>query len=210
MPDRLATQLLLMARSPASGAIRNAGRVDIALRAALFTDLLLTERIVGQAGAPAIGVDLAGGDPGDRVLDAVVRTVAKRPHVAWWRWFRHVRDDRQVLVEELLSAGRWTAKPGRRARWDPTDDTEAARALEQCFELGRIARGEVGLGDVGQATLAILASMSGVLDGRPRPRALRGDLKPVMTAIGASGAPGAAYLPQMLSGAAVLSRRRLR
>ena len=101
--ERLATQLLRIARDPATGRLHHPGPLAAGLRAALLTELILTGRVGESRGAPTAR---GRAESGDRILDAVQRTIGEHPHVAWWRWFRHVRSDRIVLVDELLTAGR--------------------------------------------------------------------------------------------------------
>jgi len=205
VPDRLATELLLLARDPATGRLRRPRRLDIALRAALFTDLLLAQRLVDDRGSPAV---TGPADSGDRVLDAVVRAVARRPNVGWWRWFRHVRADRDVLVAELAEAGRWLPRRSGMSRgWDDVDDL-AAQALRHDVE--RVVSAKVTPQDAREASLAAIVGMCGAIDGRPRPRALGGELKPLLDAAGHSGEPGAEYVPRMILAASRLSRRPLR
>lgn len=205
MPDRLATELLLLGRDPATGRLRRPRRLDIGLRAALFTDLLLAQRMVDVGGAPAV---TGPPDSGDRVLDAVARAVAGRPNVSWWRWFRHVRADRDVLIAELADAGRWLPRRSGMSRaWDDVDDL-AAQALRH--DLERVVSAKVAPRDARQATLGAIVGMCGAIDGRPRPRALGGDLKALLDAVGQSGEPGAEYVPRMILGASRLSRRPMR
>jgi hypothetical protein len=205
VPDRLATQLLRIARNPRSGRLRHPRVLDIGLRAALLAELVLDGRVVQQNGAPfASGVT----DTGDRVLDAVARTVEARPNVRWWRWFRHVRQDRAVLVAELLESGRWTQRPG--GLRPAYDDADEGAALALTFETNRVVRQEAAPRDARQGVLAILTVMSGAAGGRPHPRALRSSLKPIVEAIAHSGERGADLLPRLFAGASTLSRRPTR
>jgi hypothetical protein len=109
VPDRLATQLLLIAHDPTTGRLRRPRMLDIGLRAALFTDLVLAGRVTEQYRAPFAEQST---ESDDHMLDAVERAVVRRPYVGWWRWFRHVRADRLALVGELLADGRWTDRDG--------------------------------------------------------------------------------------------------
>ena len=205
MPDRLATELLLLARDPATGRLRRPRRLDIGLRAALFADLLLDERIADAYGSPLL---IDESESGDRVLDSVARAVGRRPKVAWWRWFRHVRADRDVLVAELVDAGRWTPRrSGMHSTWD---DADALDAQAKCYQMTHIVTGKAEPPDAHHAALCAIAAMCGALDGRPKPRALGSDFKPLLDAVGHSGEPGAEYVPKMILGASRLSRRPMR
>lgn len=221
MPDRLATQLLRVARDPATGRLRHAGALATGLRAALFTDLILAGRVSPAGRGPYADEPV---ERGDRILDAVQRTVARRPDVAWWRWFRHVRVDRVALVDELVQAGRWT--PRRSGLGTAYDDAEADEALAWAQQLRRIVRHEAGEPDARQNVLAMLTLMCGSIDQRPQPRAvrqrpsrdaagsgpvpLRRSPHPLIEAAAQTGEPGAETLPDMLFGAARLLKRRLR
>lgn len=204
MPDRLATQLLLLARSPTTGRLRHPGALDIGLRAALFTDLLLAGRITEQRGGP-FATEAASSD--DRILDAVQRTVANRPGVPWWRWFRLVRADRNVLVAELVESGRWTRRAGARPSYG---DEQSGAQLERGEHLLAVAALRTAPADEREAVLAVLTTMCGSIAGRPHPRALPRDLRPLTDGISVSAEPGAAALPRMLRGAAMRLRRPLR
>ena len=202
--DRLATQLLLISRDPATGRLRHPGVLDIGLRAALFTDLLLNGHISQQRGGPfaeEMGVD------NDRILDAVLRTVERRPGVAWSRWFRHVRVDRTALVGELVDAGRWTEEGGLSPRYH---DEQSDAALAHAESLRQIAELHAQPGTAGEGVLAILTVMCGSITGRPRPRALRRELDPLLTQLVRPEVTGTVYLPRMLRGAAQRIRRPLR
>lgn len=203
--DRLATQLLLIARNPVSGRLRHPGVLMIGLRAALLADLVLDGRVADEAGAPYVE-DAAA--TGDHVLDTLARAVERRPYVGWWRWFRHVRPDREVLVAELVERGRWTRRRG--GPWPAFTDNDEGASLALSFETTKLIEGRATPKDARQGVLAVLTAMSGAAGGRPRPRALRGELKPLLDGIVATGEPGAEVMPRLLVGAAKLSRRPLR
>lgn len=201
-PDRLATQLLLIARNPRNGRLRSRGVLDIGLRAALLAELVLDGRVTHQDGGPYAH---AVAESGDRVLDTVARTVEQRPGVAWWRWYRHVRQDRAVLAAELIESGRWRQRRGGLApAYDDTDEP-ATQAL--AYATVRVAQQHAAPADARQGVLAALSVMCGAAGGRPRPRALRRELKPIVDAVATSGEPNAHVLPKLLAGATLLSRR---
>lgn len=173
MPDRIAIDLLRMARNPATGRLRYQSSLEIALRAALFSELALTGRVVDEVNAPRLTSD----EPtGDRVLDAIRRTVQARPDVTWRRWFRHVSADRNVLTDELVDAGRWERKRGLGNAF--TDSApEEAQAL--AYEMNRIVTFDRAPVDSREAVLALLAVSCGAVGRRPRPAAVRRELKSV-------------------------------
>jgi hypothetical protein len=175
--DRLATDLLRIARDPVSGRIRHRRSVDICLRAALFADLAARGHIVDEAGAPAL---VAAEPTGDRILDAVCDAVLRRPGVAWPRWFRHVSADGQAIRGELVAAGRWQ----RRGGWRPSFvDEEADAVLARTHELDRVARYERAPADEREAVLATLTIMCGSTSGWPRPGAVKKELASLVGSI---------------------------
>lgn len=206
MPDRLATQLLRISRDPGSGRLRHVSPLAIGLRAALFTDLVLAGRVITVGPAPAIG---PVGPTDDRILEAVARTVEQRPSVAWWRWYRHVRVDVAALTDELVSAGRWTPRSSSLGR-SGYDDADPGSLAELTYVATRVGEFAMAPADSRQAVLAILAVMCGSIAGRPRPRALRRDLAPLLTAATETGERGAHQIPPVLNGAQRLMRRPLR
>jgi Golgi phosphoprotein 3 (GPP34) len=204
--DRLATQLLRVARDPGSGRLRHPGSLAIGLRAALFTDLVLLGRVGQDGPGPGVGPMPA---TEDRILEAVARTVERRPRVAWWRWYRHVRPDTEALVGELVAAGRWTERPGNRTR-AAYDDADEAGLAELTHATMQVAESLTAPRDARQAILAILTVMCGSITGRPRPRALRRDLKPLLRTASTTGERGAQVLPAVVTGASKLLKRPLR
>ncbi len=177
MPDRIAVDLLRMARDPATGRIRHRSALDISLRGALFAELALNGKIVDEVNAPAL---TSGEMTGDHIFDAILRTIESRPSVTWRRWFRHVSVDRAALCAELVDAGRW--KPTR--SWPAAfSDTEPEEAQAMAFEVERVARFERAPKDSREAALTLLAIASGAAGRRPRPAAVRRELKSVFDAV---------------------------
>lgn len=166
-----------MARNPASGRIRYAGAVDVALRAALFAELALSGRVVDELNAPVLTSD----EPtGDHIFDAIRRTVAARPHVTWRRWFRHVSVDRAALCAELIEAGRWE----RTRSWPAAfRDAKPEEAQALAFEVNRVATFERAPADSREAVLTLLAISCGAVGRRPRPAAVRRELKSVLDTV---------------------------
>jgi hypothetical protein len=177
VPDRIATDLLRMARNPATGRLRHRAALEVALRAALFAELALNGKLVDQVNAPSLVDD----EPtGDRILDAIRRTVEQRPNVTWRRWFRHVRVDRTALSEELVDAGRWERKPGWRTAFT---DTKPEEAQALAFEVNRVATYDRAPADAREAVLAVLAIACGTAGTRPRPGAVRRELKSLVDTV---------------------------
>ncbi len=177
MPDRIAVDLLRMARNPVSGRLRHRGCLEVALRGALFAELALNGEVVDEVNAPTL---TSGVPMQDRIFDGIRRAVQARPDVTWRRWFRHVRVDRTALCAELVDAGRWERKPG----WPPafTDSApEEAQAL--AYEVNRIISFERAPADSREAVLALLAVSCGATGQRPRPAAVRRELKSVFETV---------------------------
>lgn len=175
------------------------------LRAALFTDLVFAGRVTQQYRAPFVEQATESGDP---ILDAVERTVARRPGVGWWRWFRHVRADRVALAGELVAAGRWTQTRG--GLWPSYRDENPDATFALSYAIQQIVEKRAVACDARQAVLVALAVMCGSTGRRPHPRALRGELKPIIDVVVRSEETGAAIVPQVLAGAAKLIRRPMR
>lgn len=130
-----------------------ARRLDVALRAGLFCDLARAGVITGTHGPVAPSglrstgprpADGGGSEDGctdveDRILAAILATVAHRPNVAWSRWFRHVRQDRAALVARLVRSGRWTAQGGN--RFLDADPSGAARLQARTFTVSELIEG---------------------------------------------------------------------
>lgn len=210
MPDqfdhsnRLATQLLLIGRSPATGRLHHPRVLDIGLRAATFSELILQGRLISRDGAPFV---LGDAQSGDHVLDTIATAVSRREHVQWWRWYRHSRSDRLELIRELVACGRWTRR--RRGMFPSFDDADdlAAQAVAQRLEH---AQRTAEIADARQGVLAVLSAMCGTNGRRPDPRSLRKELKPLLDQIVATSEPNAEHLPSALVGAAVLMRKPTR
>src|SRR6202012_1514670 len=122
--ERTATRLLILARDLASGRLRNPRGLDVGLRAALFVDLIRAGRVTNDSGAPRAIDD---SPTGDRLLDAVLATVVRRPQAAWGRGYRRAVANRGAGVGELGESGRGPPKPGPLARYT---DTQPDAALE--------------------------------------------------------------------------------
>jgi Golgi phosphoprotein 3 (GPP34) len=179
VPDRIATDLLRMARNPVSGRLRHQASLEVAVRAALLAEMALNGQVIDQVNAPT----LVGDDEptGDRIVDAIRRAVEQRPNVMRLRWFRHVRVDRRALCAELVESGRWEPQPGWRTAFT---DAKPDEALALGFETKRVANYERAPADAREAVLAVLAVACGATGARPRPTAARRDLKPIVDSIG--------------------------
>jgi len=203
---QLATDLLLIGRNPLSGRLRHRSAHEKGLRAALFTELILTRRIGDSANSPAA---LTTDPLDDSVLDAVLGAVTRRPRVVWRRWYHHVAADRAVLTKALIADGRWRRERDRlgRAVWRDTDQGASlaiAHAVSQVAELRQAPASPE------QAVLAILSAMCGAIAGRPRPRDLRGRLDTLLEAVGPTSDPVRRDIQAALTGCGASVRRRTR
>jgi hypothetical protein len=197
--DRMATDLLRLARDPVTGRIKHRTGVDVCLRAALFADLALRGQIINRRGSPAVALP----EPtGDRMLDAVRGTVAHRPGVVWLRWFRHVSTDCTALRNELIADGRWQRQGGWRACF-ADQDSDAMLAL--AHQLDQVTRHERAPTDSREAVLATLAAMCGATTGGlPRPVTVKQDLEPLFTTFAED------TIPKIIDAAATSMRRARR
>ena len=202
MPDRTATTLLRLARDPSTGRLRHPSSLDVGLRAGLFADLVLSGHLISHQRAP---LPTPADATGDRFLDALRDAVAGRPDVAWVRWFRHVHSDRAAVVGELVAQGRWEQAGGRmRPTYRDEDATEMV-ALGQ--HLARVAELRRDPRDGYEVALAAIGAMCGAVGTRPRPRALRHDLQPLLDHIGVPEDPIRRALQANLAAAAITIRR---
>jgi hypothetical protein len=202
--DRLATRLLLIARDRTSGRLTNPTGLDIGLRAALLADLLLAGHIVGNGRGP-VPVDTSV--PEDRLLAAVQATVARRPGLAWRRWYRHVRVDREALIAELVDSGRWQSFGRLVPTYLDLDPAAADRDREHVVEVLGLRR------DPADARDAVLAAIAGICGatGQPRrrARALDRELAPLLRAMNTYGDRTGLDLAQCLRAAARSTKRQL-
>jgi hypothetical protein len=176
--ERTATRLLILSRDLASGRLRNPRALDVGLRAALFTDLIRGGHLTNRNSTP-LAVDESA--TGDRLLDAVLATVVRRPRVGWRRWYRHVHVDQVACVGELVESGRWTRKPGPLPRYADNQPDAALEAWEHTTQVLALRRDPV---DEQDAAVAILAALSGAVGGRRRAKAIEKELGPLLAAVG--------------------------
>src|SRR6266496_638226 len=96
--DRMATDLLRLARDPITGRIKHRTGVDVCLRAALFADLALRGQIINRRGSPAVALpELTG----DRMLDAVRALAHQLDQVT--RHERAPADSREAVLATLAA-----------------------------------------------------------------------------------------------------------
>jgi hypothetical protein len=203
---KLATDLILVARSPASGRFRHRAAVDMALRAALFAELIFDDRLYSNDLAPAV----TDQEPiEDHVLNTLRDAVRDHPGVTWRRWYRHVSADREVLTRDLIESGRWTSERDQTGRLH-LRDTDQDASLASGFRLTEVAQARHAPADRDEAVLAVLLTMCGGLGGRPRPRDLRRALRPLLEAVGPVSDPVRRNLQPALGGCARAIRRRSR
>jgi hypothetical protein len=203
---QLATDLILIGRSAATGRFQHRPALEMALRAALFTELIFDDRLVSRAMVP-VATDQEPLD--DRVLNTLRNAVRDHSNVTWRRWYRHVAADREVLTKQLIESGRWVAEPGRFGR-TVLRDTQQDATVVAGQRVARVARHAVEPDDRDEAVLAILATLCGALGGRPRPRELRRGLTPLLDVVGPVTDPVRRSLEPALRGCALAIRRRTR
>ena len=147
----------------APGRVRHPHQVGIAVRAALFTDLAGSGRLVGVHHPQAVGES----DTDSPLADALHRAVASRRPTAWRRWYGHVDADRKAATAALIAEGRWRTEARRLV-----DEDAASTVLEQqrVTELLVARRAPDSLE---QALLVLLAGGHGAGVARPGPRRSR-------------------------------------
>jgi hypothetical protein len=200
--DRTATTLLRLARDPRTGRLRYPSALDVGLRSSLFADLVLSGYVVSEQRSP---LPTAADPTGDSFLDALRDAVAARPRVAWLRWFRHVHSDRGAIVAELVAQGRW-APTGGRLRPTFSDDRET-EVGELSRHLAAVAEQRTAPRDGYDVALAVIGTLCGAVGGRPRPRALRRELRPLMDYFGVPEDPIRRALQANLTATSIAIRR---
>jgi hypothetical protein len=161
--EQLALAVCRLSLNPARGRVRHPHQVGIAVRAALFTDLTTTGRLVGDRWPRAVGES----DTGSPLADALHRAVAGRRPTPWRRWYGHVDADRKAAIAALIADGRWRSEAGRLVDRDP-----GATVLEQQRVVELLAARQAP-DSLEQALLVLLAGGHGAGEARPGPRRSR-------------------------------------
>jgi hypothetical protein len=150
--------------------VRHRGHAGIAIRAALFAELLFDGRLAGEKRPVPIGPS----ETGDPLADAVHRAVSARGALPWKRWFSHVGADVDAAGAQLQRTGAWRAGAARGVFVD-NDPTLTSAQAAQVTELLALAQAspqtilEAGAGTL-DAAVALLAVGAGLLGARPRPK----------------------------------------
>ncbi|MDQ1744426.1 MAG: hypothetical protein QOE23_2765 [Pseudonocardiales bacterium] len=160
--EGLALAVCRLSLSP-RGRLLHPHQVGIAVRAALFTELGRTGRLVGRVRPEAIGES----DTGSPLPDALHRAVAGRRPALWKRWFNHVDADRQAATDALVSAGRWRVEGHRLVDADP-----GSTVLQQ-QRVTELLTTKQPPDTLDLALLVLLAGGHGAGLGRPAPRRSR-------------------------------------
>jgi hypothetical protein len=161
--EQLALAVCRLALHPARGRVRHPHQVGIAVRAALFTELAASRRLVGVHHPQAVGES----DTGNPLADALHRAVVDRRPTPWRRWYSHVDADRRAATEALIATGRWRSE-GRRL----VDLDAGSTALEQQrVEALLLARQPPDNLDL--VLLVLLAGGHGAAAARPAPKRSR-------------------------------------
>lgn len=157
------------------GRIRHGSYAGIAIRAALFAELVLDERLTG-AKVPKVrsAVPPGGPDTENPLADSVYRAVAAHAAKPWRRWYSHVGADLQAAVAQLVRAGIWVETGPKRYR--DTDPAVVAAQLGGVRQvLARPPTPGSSSGSGGLATedvaVSLLLGGAGPAGERPRPRA---------------------------------------
>ncbi|MGX7680702.1 GPP34 family phosphoprotein [Jatrophihabitans sp. DSM 45814] len=105
--ESLALTVCRLTLETESGRIRHQTHAGVAIRAALFVELLMDERLAGAARPVAVGPS----ETGNKLADSVHRAVATRGALPWKRWFGHVQADLDAATHRLIESGQWV-RPG--------------------------------------------------------------------------------------------------
>jgi hypothetical protein len=161
--EQLALAVCRLSLNAARGRLRHPHQVGIAVRAALFTDLATSGRLVGVHHPQAIGES----DTGSPLADALHRAVAGRRAAPWRRWYSHVDADRRAATEALIAAGRWRAEGRRLVDLDAGSTAQEQRRVEELL-LAKQPPDRLDL-----ALLVLLAGGHGAATSRPAPKRCR-------------------------------------
>jgi hypothetical protein len=161
--EQLALAVCRLGLNPARGRLRHPREVGIAVRAALFTELANTGRLIGGHHPQAVGE----ADTGDPLADALHRAVAGRRPASWRRWYNHVDADSRAATEALVAAGRWRLD-GRRLV-----DLDAASTVLQQQRVAELLAAKQAPETLDLALLVLLAGGHGAGAMRPGPRRSR-------------------------------------
>jgi hypothetical protein len=161
--QQLALAVCRLSLNPVRGRLRHPHQVGIAVRAALFTDLAASGRLVGVHHPQALGES----DTGSPLADALHRAVAGRRPAAWRRWYSHVDADREAATAALIADGRWRSEGNRLVDRDPgTTVLEQQRVVE-------LLAAKLAPDSLEQVLLVLLAGGHGAGAARPGPRRSR-------------------------------------
>ncbi len=166
--DPLALTVCRLSLDPVRGRLRRPHQVGIAVRAAIFTELAGTGRLVGSRAPEAVG----DSDTGNPLPDAVHRAVAERRTTSWKRWYSHVDADRTAVTDALVAAGRWSSEAGRLVDLDPGSTVLEQQRIRQLLTARQLPQ------SLELALLVLLAGGHGAGPGRPAPRRSRRLVKP--------------------------------
>jgi hypothetical protein len=161
--EQLALTVCRLALNPARGRVRNPHQVGIAVRAALFTDLAASGRLVGVRWPEPVGES----DTGSPLADALHRAVAGRRPTPWRRWYGHVDADRQAATAALIAHGRWRSEESRLV------DADAGSTVLQQQRVVELLAARQAPESLEQALLVLLAGGHGAGATRPGPRRSR-------------------------------------
>jgi len=161
--EQLALTVCRLGLSPARGRLRRPRQVGIAVRAALFTELAGTGRLIGAHHPQAVGES----DTGDPLADALHRAVAGRRPASWRRWYNHVDADHRAATEALIAAGRW--------RWEGRRlvDLDAGSTVLQQQRVAELLATKQAPDTLDLTLLVLLAGGHGAGSARPGPRRSR-------------------------------------
>ena len=161
--EQLALAVCRLSLNPTRGRLRNPHQVGIAVRAALFTNLASTGRLVGVRWPQAVGES----DTGNPLADALHRAVAGRRPTVWRRWYGHVDADRKAATAALIADGRWRSEAHRLV-----DQNPGATVLQQ-QRITELLVTKQAPDSLELALLVLLAGGHGAGLARPSPRRSR-------------------------------------
>jgi hypothetical protein len=156
---------------PTTGRIAHPDHLGIAIRGALFAELVLDGRLRGVTVPRVDGPS----ETGNRLADSVHRAVSGRGPMPWKRWFSHVGADLEAATGALVEGGAWQVQGPKRYA-----DTDPELTAAQAARVAEILRHPEPGPAADEIVVALLVGAAGPRGDKPRPRARLAQVDPLL------------------------------